>query len=159
MVRTINWNSDAASAETFHAMPLPGRNNELLGVLLVGSSRRQLVLLTNRIVMTSAAVAAGALLVGLLVSFWVSARITRPVRELADGSREVAAGRWDTRIDVRGLDEIGQLGIAFNDMTRTLAIQDVYKRQGLCLARNPLRRQSFHRRPACRWCQPSLSRV
>ena len=123
LVRTINWNSDAASAETFHAMPLPGRNNELLGVLLVGSSRRQLVLLTNRIVMTSAAVAAGALLVGLLVSFWVSARITRPVRELADGSREVAAGRWDTRIDVRGLDEIGQLGIAFNDMTRTLAIQ------------------------------------
>ena len=38
LVRTINWNSDAASAETFHAMPLPGRNNELLGVLLVGSS-------------------------------------------------------------------------------------------------------------------------
>jgi two-component system nitrogen regulation sensor histidine kinase NtrY len=123
LVRTINWNSDAASAETFHAMPLSGRNNELLGVLLVGSSRRQLVLLTDRIVMTSAAVAAGALLIGLLVSLWVAARITRPVRELAEGSREVAAGRWDTRIDVRGLDEIGQLGIAFNDMTRTLAIQ------------------------------------
>jgi len=123
LVRTINWNSDAASAETFHAMPLLGRNNELLGVLLVGSSRSQLVLLTNRIVMTSAAVAAGALLIGLLVSLWVAARITRPVRELADGAREVAAGRWETRIDVRGLDEIGQLGIAFNDMTRTLAIQ------------------------------------
>jgi two-component system nitrogen regulation sensor histidine kinase NtrY len=125
LVRTINWNSDAASAETFHGMPLPvtGRNNELLGVLLVGSSRRQLVLLTNRIVMTSVAVAAGALLVGLLLSLWVAARITRPVRELADGAREVAAGRWETRIDVRGLDEIGQMGIAFNDMTRTLASQ------------------------------------
>jgi signal transduction histidine kinase len=123
LVRTINWKSDAASAETFHAMPLLGRNNELLGVLLVGSSRRQLVLLTNRIVMTSAAVAAGALLIGLLVSLWVSARITRPVRELAAGAREVAAGNWETRIDVRGLDEIGKLGIAFNDMTRTLAIQ------------------------------------
>jgi two-component system nitrogen regulation sensor histidine kinase NtrY len=123
LVRTIHWNSDAASAETFHAMPLTGRNNELLGVLLVGSSRRQLVLLTNRIVMTSAAVAAGALLIGLLLSLWVAARITRPVRELADGAREVALGRWETRIDVRGLDEIGQMGIAFNDMTRTLASQ------------------------------------
>jgi two-component system, NtrC family, nitrogen regulation sensor histidine kinase NtrY len=123
VVQTINWNSDAASAETFHAMPLLGRHSELLGVLLVGSSRSQLVLLTNRIVMTSAAVAAGALLIGLLVSLWVAARITRPVRELADGAREVAAGRWETRIDVRGVDEIGQLGIAFNDMTRTLAIQ------------------------------------
>ncbi len=123
LVRTINWNSDAASAETFHAIPLPGRNNELLGVLLVGSSRRQLVLLTNRIVMTSVAVAAGALLIGLLLSLWVAARITRPVKELADGAREVAAGRWETRIDVRGLDEIGQAGIAFNDMTRILGIQ------------------------------------
>jgi two-component system nitrogen regulation sensor histidine kinase NtrY len=73
--------------------------------------------------MTSAAVAAVALLIGLLVSLWVAARITRPVRELAEGAREVAAGRWETRIDVRGVDEIGQLGIAFNDMTRTLAIQ------------------------------------
>jgi two-component system nitrogen regulation sensor histidine kinase NtrY len=123
LVQTINWNSDATSAESFHAMPLVGRNSELLGVLLVGSSRKELVLLTNRIVITAVAVAAGALLIGLLVSLWVAARITRPVRELAEGAREVAAGRWETRIDVRGLDEIGQLGIAFNDMTRTLASQ------------------------------------
>ena len=123
LVRTINWTRDAASAETFHAMPLPGRNNELLGVLLLGSSRKELVLLTQRIVTIAAVVAAAALLVGLFVSFWVSARITRPVEELADGAREVATGRWDTRINVRGSDEIGQLAIAFNDMTRTLASQ------------------------------------
>lgn len=122
-VRTINWTQDAASAEAFHAMPLLGRNKELLGVLLVGSSRKELVLLTRRIVTIAAVVAAAALLVGLLVSFWVSARITRPVVELAEGAREVATGRWDTRIDVRGTDEIGQLGTAFNDMTRTLAVQ------------------------------------
>jgi two-component system, NtrC family, nitrogen regulation sensor histidine kinase NtrY len=123
LVRTVNWTGSAESAETFHAMPLTGRNNELLGVLLVGSSRKELVLLTNRIVLTAAAVAAGALLIGLLVSLWVSSRITRPVTELVEGAREVAAGRWETRIDVRGVDEIGQLGIAFNDMTRTLATQ------------------------------------
>ncbi len=122
-VRTIEWTQDAASAEAFHAMPLLGRNNELLGVLLVGSSRKELVLLTRRIVTIAAVVAAAALLVGLLVSLWVAARITRPVIELAEGAREVATGRWDTRIDVRGTDEIGQLGTAFNDMTRTLAVQ------------------------------------
>jgi two-component system nitrogen regulation sensor histidine kinase NtrY len=123
VLRTINWTADAASAETFHAMPLLGRNNELLGVLLVGSSRKELVLLTRRIVTIAAVVAAAAILVGLLVSLWVAARITRPVVELAAGAREVATGRWDTRIDVRGTDEIGQLGTAFNDMTRTLALQ------------------------------------
>jgi two-component system nitrogen regulation sensor histidine kinase NtrY len=123
LVRTVNWSPEAASAETFHAIPLTGRNNELLGVLLVGSSRKELVLLTERIVTIAAGVAAAALLIGLMISLWISARITRPVSELAEGAREVAAGRWETRIDVRGTDEIGQLAIAFNDMTRTLATQ------------------------------------
>ena len=123
LVRTINWTRDAASAETFHAIPLLGRNDELLGTLLVGSSRRELVLLTNRIVTVAAVVAAAALLVGLFVSLWIASRITRPVKELSEGAREVASGRWDTRIDVRGSDEIGRLAIAFNDMTRTLASQ------------------------------------
>jgi nitrogen fixation/metabolism regulation signal transduction histidine kinase len=35
----------------------------------------------------------------------------------------VASGRWETQIDVKGTDEIGQLAGAFNDMTRTLAAQ------------------------------------
>src|SRR5260370_950195 len=48
VVQTINWKAaDAASAETFHAMPLLGRNNELLGVLLVGRARKGVVLLTG----------------------------------------------------------------------------------------------------------------
>ena len=123
MIRTIEWTRDPADAETFHAIPLTGRNNELLGVFFVGSSRKELVLLTRQILKIAVAVAAAALFVGLLVSFWISARITKPVEELAEGAREVASGRWDTRIDVRGGDEVGQLAEAFNHMTQTLAAQ------------------------------------
>jgi len=123
IVRTIDWSRDPADAETFHAIPLTGRNNELLGVFLVGSSRKELVLLTDKIVKIAAAVGAGALFVGLLIAFWISARITRPVEELAAAAHEVATGRWDTHIEVRGRDEIGQLAAAFNDMTKTLASQ------------------------------------
>src|SRR5690242_4783000 len=123
MVRTIEWTRDPADAESFHAIPLTGRNNELLGVFFVGSSRKELVLLTRQILKIAAAVAGAALFVGLLVSFWISARITKPVEELAEGAREVAGGRWDTRIEVQGSDEIGQLAKAFNHMTQTLAAQ------------------------------------
>ena len=122
-VKTIQWTNDASSAETFHAMPLMSRKDELLGVLLVGSSRRELVLLTRHIVWTSITVAAAALLLGLLLTWWVSARITRPLEELAEGVRDVASGRWDTRIDLRGRDEVGQLSSALNHMTQTLAAQ------------------------------------
>ena len=122
-VSTINWTSDPASAETFHAIPLSGRDNDLLGVLLVGSSRRELVLLNRRIEAIAGAVAAAALLVGLLLTWWFSFRITRPIEEMAGAARQVTAGRWDARIDVRSTDDVGQLAIAFNDMTRTLAVQ------------------------------------
>ena len=123
LIKTIDWTSDPASSETFHAMPLTGRNGEVLGVLLLGSSRKELVLLRREILKTAALVALAALLIGLLVSWWVSRRITRPVEELAKGARDVASGRWDTQIDVKGSDEIGQLAAAFNDMTKTLASQ------------------------------------
>jgi len=123
LVKTIQWTGDPASAETFHAMPLTGRHNELLGVLLLGSPQRELVLLRRQILQTAGIVALAAILIGLLLSWWVSKRITRPVEELANGAREVASGRWDTQIDVRGSDEVGQLADAFNHMTRTLASQ------------------------------------
>jgi two-component system nitrogen regulation sensor histidine kinase NtrY len=123
LIRTTNWSQDAAEAETFHAMPLTGPNKELLGVLLVGSSRRELVLLTRRIGWIAGAVGGGALFIGLLLTWWVSARITRPVEELADGAREVASGNWDAHIRVRGGGEIAQLAEAFNQMTATLASQ------------------------------------
>ena len=123
LVQTIQWSDDAASAESFHVLPLTGRNGELLGALLVGSSRSDLVLLTRHIVRISAVVAAAAMLIGLLLTWWVSARITKPIEELAEGAREVAAGHWDTRIRLSGRDETGQLAAAFNHMTQTLSTQ------------------------------------
>jgi two-component system, NtrC family, nitrogen regulation sensor histidine kinase NtrY len=123
LVKTIQWTSDPASAETFHAQPLTGRHDELLGVLLLGSPQRQPVLLRRQILRTAALVAFAAILIGLLLAWWVSKRITRPVEELANGAREVASGRWETQIDVQGNDEVGQLAEAFNNMTNTLAAQ------------------------------------
>jgi signal transduction histidine kinase len=122
-VQTIQWSQDEADAESIYAIPLLGRNKELLGALLVGSPRKEMVLLIRRIQKIAAAAGAGALLIGLLLTWWVSARITRPVEELAEGARAVAGGDWDTRMETHGSDEIGQLAGAFNDMTRTLAAQ------------------------------------
>jgi signal transduction histidine kinase len=123
IVRTIDWSNDPAASETFHAMPLKGRNGELLGVLLLGSSRKELVTLKREILRTAAVVSIAALLIGLLMAWWVSRRITKPVEELSAAAHEVATGRWDTQIEVNSNDEIGQLAGAFNDMTKTLAAQ------------------------------------
>jgi two-component system nitrogen regulation sensor histidine kinase NtrY len=123
LAQTIEWTDDSADAETFHAIPLTGRNNELLGIFLVGSPRKDLVLLTRRIIKIAALVAAAAIFIGFLLSWWVSKRITRPVERLAEAARDVASGNWDTQIDLRGRDEVGQLAGAFNEMTQTLSAQ------------------------------------
>ncbi|HET9401610.1 MAG TPA: ATP-binding protein [Candidatus Acidoferrales bacterium] len=120
---TIQWTSDPASTESFHAIPQMGRQNQVLGILLVGSSRKDQVALVNFIRTLGVLVGGAGILLGVLVSVWAAARISRPIAELATGAHAVAAGNWNTRVDVRSSDEIGELAASFNDMTRQLASQ------------------------------------
>jgi two-component system nitrogen regulation sensor histidine kinase NtrY len=114
--------SDAKS-ETFNAIPLLGREQDLLGVLLVGSSRQQLVQMLNFIGALALLVGGGVILLGLILGWWISARVTRPIEQLAASAREVASGHWEAQVAVHSRDEIGQLANAFNEMTRQLAEQ------------------------------------
>jgi signal transduction histidine kinase len=112
-----------AGAESFHAVPLPGLDNSVLGVLLIASSRRDLVELENSLVQTGATVAAAGILLGMALSWWAAARVTRPVQRLAESAGRVAAGDWNATVDVSSGDEIGTLARAFNRMTGELVAQ------------------------------------
>jgi signal transduction histidine kinase len=112
-----------AEAETFHALPLTGYESGLLGVLLIGSSRRDLVELEASMLRTAITVAAAGILMGIALSWWATARITRPVRQLAESAGRVAAGDWGATVEVASTDEIGQLAGAFNRMTHELVGQ------------------------------------
>ena len=120
---TVRWTSGAASAEAFHAFPLTGRQGDLLGVLLVGSSARERAELERFLLRTAIFVGCGGIMLALFAAWWATARVTRPVRELAAGASEVAAGNWKAHVAVHSTDEIGQLAVAFNHMTRQLAEQ------------------------------------
>jgi two-component system, NtrC family, nitrogen regulation sensor histidine kinase NtrY len=119
----ISWGFDPSNAEVFHALPLVGRQKELIGVLFVGSSQRTVVSLERRIRWLALGVAAVGLLLGLLLSWWGAARVTRPVQKLVAAAREVSHGNWGARVDVHGRDEIAQLSKSFNQMTGQLVEQ------------------------------------
>ena len=112
-----------ASAETFHALPLKGSDNDVLGVLLIGNSRRDLVELEASMLRTAVFVAATGILMAIVLGWWATARITRPVRRLAESAGKVAAGDWGATVEVATKDEIGQLARAFNRMTHELVEQ------------------------------------
>ena len=113
----INWGSDVADEETVHAIPLNGPNSQLMGELLVGSSRRTLVELQGRIISTAMLVGGVGILVAVLASLWFGARVTRPVVSLADAARRVAAGDLGAKVEVESRDELGELAASFNRMT------------------------------------------
>src|SRR6202158_2736337 len=134
----IHWTSDSADAEVFHAIPLTGpaltsanqsaanrsgANQRLMGVLLVGSSRRPLIELQRQVVSTAMLVGGAGILVAVLASLWFAARVTRPVVSLAEAARRVAAGDLGTKVEVESSDELGELAASFNRMTEDLVQQ------------------------------------
>jgi len=114
---------DSGGDETVNAIPLTGENNQLLGILLVGSSRQIYTELRGQI-RSAALLAAGVgLVMAVLLSSWAAARVTRPVEELAHAARKIAGGNWNTQVQSASHDEIGQLADSFNHMTRDLLDQ------------------------------------
>jgi signal transduction histidine kinase len=106
--------------EGYASLPLADLDNELLSVLLIGSSRLDQVLLNRYIHQIGFAVGLAGIIVGIALSWWSSERVSRPVRELSSTVREVAGGNWAAVAPVTGHDEIGDLASAFNRMTGEL---------------------------------------
>lgn len=125
MTGNVSWSSDPADEEVFHAIPLRGAGNDrpLLAILLVGNSRRSYVELKGRIRASALLAGSGGIILAILLSSWAAARVTRPVEQLAQAAQEVAAGNWDTRVQVHGHDEVAQLAESFNSMMAELAAQ------------------------------------
>jgi two-component system, NtrC family, nitrogen regulation sensor histidine kinase NtrY len=119
----IQWAGGQAGVERFTVLPLLGRKDELLGTLLVGSEQKEYATLLTRTAGLASVLAASGVLLGIFLSWWFSARVTRPLARLEAGTHKVAAGDFDTQVVSRARDEVGQAVRAFNDMTRQLAGQ------------------------------------
>ncbi len=113
----VHWDS---GDETVNAFPLIDERNRLLGVLLVGSSRQIYTELRTEIRSAALIASAAGLLLAVLLSSFAAARVTKPVEELAQAAREVAAGNLEAHVTARTGDELGVLADSFNRMTRDL---------------------------------------
>ncbi|HMC30967.1 MAG TPA: ATP-binding protein, partial [Candidatus Angelobacter sp.] len=110
----------SALEEAAHAFPLLDRQQRVAAVLLVSSSREAVDALERRIRWIAMMVSAAGILLGLLISAALAARVTRPVEELGKAADEVASGNLNIRVDDSRQDELGRLAYAFNRMTREL---------------------------------------
>lgn len=72
---------------------------------------------TTKIVFLSAAI---AFILTTIFAFFLSSRITYPLRKMREHAFELSKGRFDSKLPTKQNDEIGQLAMAFNQMGRQL---------------------------------------
>jgi two-component system, OmpR family, sensor histidine kinase ResE len=73
---------------------------------------------TTMIVLLSAGI---AIILTTVFAFFLSTRITLPLRKMREAAFEVAKGKFDTKVPILSHDEIGELAMAFNQMGRQLS--------------------------------------
>jgi signal transduction histidine kinase len=105
------------------ALPLRNESGSVLAVLVVAVSRAGMVQAQLHIRAIAYGIAAAGILLAIVFSLWIAARVSRPIEQLASAAEEVAAGRWDVRVAERGRDEVSVLARSFNHMTAELVSQ------------------------------------
>jgi signal transduction histidine kinase len=105
------------------ATPLKEASGRVIAVLLVANSRKELIEAQQHIRAIAYGVAGVGILFAVFMSLWIAARVSRPVEQLAQAAREVAAGNWDVKVPEGSADEVGMLAAAFNRMTMELVGQ------------------------------------
>jgi two-component system nitrogen regulation sensor histidine kinase NtrY len=105
------------------AIPLKNSAGSVLAVLTVAISRSGLVAEQQQIRAIAYGVAAAGILLAIVFSLWIAARVSRPIEQLARAAEEVASGSWNARVPDSGNDEVGVLARSFNHMTEQLENQ------------------------------------
>lgn len=110
------------------------------GALVVATPEAQLRDQAIRLVARLAIALAVGLVVTAFFAWYLSGRITRPVRRLAKAADEVAEGHYDTNVpEVPGRDEIADLADSFRQMTERLAEAEELERNFLMTVSHELR--------------------
>ena len=108
--QTLDQPSEFGQAYQISAFSLRGREE----------TRAQL----RRIILMGAA---GAMIIGIILGVMISDRITQPIRALVVETKEIHEGRFGRQLPVRSRDELGQLTVAFNEMSADLKLKELYR--------------------------------
>ena len=95
-------------------------DGEIVGTVFVCSSSAReealISVMTETIIMASLWV----MLAAMIAVYFISDRIISPLHSMKNAAKEFAKGNFETRVTVRGNDEISELGAAFNQMAESL---------------------------------------
>lgn len=102
-------------------MSLKDADNRVVGVLFCGLLMRQtLTGMLSRTNLFLTIFLTGSLL-SIATGMLIARRLTRPLRLLMEGVTAVTVGHYGSEVEVEGRDEVAELAVCFNAMSRRLA--------------------------------------
>jgi len=99
--------------------PIRNSNGEVVGILYVGLLEKAFTAVRDRVILSFFGIAGIGFLVIIGITYYEIHRITRPIGELVEATRKIAAGQFDQEVKV-GTGEIGLLSASFNAMAKSL---------------------------------------
>lgn len=69
-----------------------------------------------------------AVLLAAVIAWWVARRLLQPIRTVAQATKQLTEGRYDTRVAIARTDEVGQLARDFNQLAHTLGRNERLRR-------------------------------
>jgi len=69
-----------------------------------------------------------AVIIGIVLVSFLTYRVTFPLKEMSNASRQIAKGNFDKVLDIKSNDEIGDLADSYNIMAKELAKSESMKR-------------------------------
>lgn len=110
------------------------------GVIRVGVPLTELNQRLHKDLITFLELILGTTLMVVLISLWLARRVTRPIREMSSLAKQIAkSGDISEYVPVRRSDEIGELGLSFNQMIGRLREQERLRQEFIANASHELK--------------------
>ena len=100
--------------------PIRNVGGEVIGMLYVGILEQPYIDRRNELVLSFFAISILGVILALLMVVFVTSRITKPLKSLVVATEKVAQGDLVHEVTVKSGDELGDVAVSFNKMTRAL---------------------------------------
>jgi class 3 adenylate cyclase len=108
------------SLQAYAPVNLPGLNWSIIAKIDTSEAFAPVSAFTRTLVLSTAVI----IFVVCLAAMLLARLFVRPIRRLESGAQQISAGVYHVTLPVHTRDEFGDLTVAFNDMSRNLAIKE-----------------------------------
>lgn len=128
-----------ATQYSISAVAISGRDGETVGAAYAIAAADTMKIFISTMVKTLITECLWVLLAALIAVYFISERITSPLKKMSMAAKSFAAGQFDVRVPVIGHSEVADLATAFNNMASSLAKTEETRRVFLANVSHDLR--------------------